>query len=45
MKEKDEQNVRRRIYDALNVMIAAGIVKKEGKMIWATRTRQRNKGK
>lgn len=26
--EKDEKNVRRRVYDALNVLIAAGVLKK-----------------
>jgi len=31
-KTKDEKNVRRRVYDALNVLIAAGIIKKEGKV-------------
>ena len=30
-KNKDEHNVKRRVYDALNVLIAAGILKKEGK--------------
>jgi len=29
--EKDEKNVRRRVYDALNVLIAAGVLKKNEK--------------
>jgi len=29
---KDEKNVRRRVYDALNVLIAAGIIQKNGKV-------------
>ncbi|KRX05110.1 hypothetical protein PPERSA_06744 [Pseudocohnilembus persalinus] len=30
---KEEQNVKRRVYDALNVLIAAGVIKKEGKQV------------
>ena len=30
---KDEQNVKRRVYDALNVLIAADILKKDGKKV------------
>lgn len=30
-KRKDEHNVKRRVYDALNVLIAAGLLRKEGK--------------
>lgn len=30
---KEEQNVKRRVYDALNVLIAAKILKKEGKLV------------
>lgn len=26
--DKDEKNIRRRVYDALNVLIAAGVLKK-----------------
>ena len=29
--EKDEKNVRRRVYDALNVLIAAGVLQKNHK--------------
>lgn len=29
--EKDEKNVRRRVYDALNVLIAAGVLQKNQK--------------
>ena len=32
IKTKDEKNVRRRVNDALNVLIAAGIIKKDGKV-------------
>lgn len=30
---KEEQNIKRRVYDALNVLISAGILIKEGKMV------------
>jgi len=30
---KEEQNIKRRVYDALNVLIAAGILIKEGKLV------------
>jgi len=33
MESKEEQNVKRRVYDALNVLIAAGVIKKEGKLV------------
>ncbi|CAD8171636.1 unnamed protein product [Paramecium octaurelia] len=32
---KDEQNIKRRVYDALNVMIASRVLKKEGKKVKA----------
>ena len=35
MKAKDEQNVKRRVYDALNVLIAADVLKKEGKKVFS----------
>lgn len=31
---RDEQNVKRRVYDALNVLIAADILKKDGKVVF-----------
>ena len=30
---KEEQNIKRRVYDALNVLISAGILIKAGKMV------------
>ena len=30
---KDEKNIRRRVYDALNVLVAADIIKKQGKKV------------
>jgi hypothetical protein len=30
---KEEQNVKRRVYDALNVLISAGVLTKEGKKV------------
>lgn len=30
---KDEKNIRRRVYDALNIMIAAKLIAKEGKKV------------
>ena len=35
LKNKDEQNVKRRVYDALNVLISANLLKKEGKIVRA----------
>jgi REP element-mobilizing transposase RayT len=35
-KEREERNVRRRVYDALNVMIASGVIKKNHKYIFWT---------
>lgn len=32
-KEKEEKNIRRRVYDALNVLIAAGVMGKKGKLV------------
>lgn len=32
-KNKDEHNVKRRVYDALNVLIAAGMLQKQGKEV------------
>ena len=45
---KEEKNVRRRVYDALNVLIAAGMLKKQGKFVtWRSeplkRTSKRSK--
>ena len=31
---KEEQNIKRRVYDALNVLISSGILKKEGKKVY-----------
>jgi hypothetical protein len=31
--EKWEKNVKRRVYDALNVLYAAGVLRKEGKLV------------
>jgi hypothetical protein len=32
-KSKDEQNIKRRVYDALNVLMSADILKKNGKYV------------
>jgi maltose-binding protein MalE len=32
--QKWEKNVRRRVYDALNVLYAAGVLRKEGKHVF-----------
>ncbi len=32
-RRKDEHNVKRRVYDALNVLISAGLLRKEGKEV------------
>ncbi|CAK69884.1 unnamed protein product (macronuclear) [Paramecium tetraurelia] len=37
---KDEQNIKRRVYDALNVMIASKVLKKEGKKVISDRQRK-----
>ncbi|KRX01514.1 hypothetical protein PPERSA_01417 [Pseudocohnilembus persalinus] len=31
--QKDEQNIKRRVYDALNVLIAANVIQKHGKVV------------
>lgn len=33
IENKDEQNIKRRVYDALNVLIALGVLKKDGRKI------------
>jgi hypothetical protein len=35
-KQRDEQNIKRRVYDALNVLIAANIITKKGKKVIST---------
>jgi hypothetical protein len=30
---KEEKNIRRRVYDALNVLISAGVIQKNGKIV------------
>ena len=35
---KDEKNVKRRVYDALNVLIASDVLKKKGKMVYSDET-------
>lgn len=34
--KKDEKNIRRRVYDALNVLIAVGVIQKNGKKVQPT---------
>lgn len=38
---KEEQNIKRRVYDALNVLISAGILIKEGKKVRKNETNQK----
>jgi transcription factor Dp-1 len=33
LESKDEQNIKRRVYDALNVMIASKVLRKDGKKV------------
>lgn len=33
MQSKDAQNVKRRVYDALNVLISAGVLARDGKIV------------
>lgn len=33
LQQKDEQNIKRRVYDALNVLIASGVIAKSGKSV------------
>jgi hypothetical protein len=33
IEDKGEKNIRRRVYDALNVQVAAGVLEKRGKFI------------
>ena len=39
---KDEQNVKRRVYDALNVLIAADVLRKEGKVVYCDESANTN---
>lgn len=41
LQSKEEKNVRRRVYDALNVLISAGIIKKTGKVFNKTKFARR----
>ena len=34
--EKWEKNVKRRVYDALNVLYAAGVLQKDGKLVFCS---------
>lgn len=34
---RDEQNIKRRVYDALNVLIAADVISKRGKIVQISR--------
>lgn len=38
----EEMNIKRRVYDALNVLIAVGILKKENRKIMSNLTQRRN---
>ncbi len=38
---REEQNIKRRVYDALNVLISAGILIKEGKRVRKNETNQK----
>lgn len=37
VENKEEQNIKRRVYDALNVLIALGVLKKDGRRIVSDR--------
>jgi hypothetical protein len=37
MQNKEEQNIKRRVYDALNVLIALGVLRKDGRKIVSNR--------
>jgi hypothetical protein len=37
MQAKEEQNIKRRVYDALNVLISLGVLIKEGRKITCSR--------
>lgn len=39
--EKDERNIKRRVYDAINVLVAAGVVTKENNKIQLVNIKQR----
>jgi len=40
MQEKEEQNIKRRVYDALNVLISLGALVKEGRKITVSTSRK-----
>jgi len=33
----DEKNIKRRVYDALNVLVAAGLLRKDGKKVFCNK--------
>lgn len=40
---KDEQNIKRRVYDALNVLIALGVLRKDGRKIVSDKIAKKDK--
>lgn len=44
-KAKDEQNIKRRVYDALNVLISADVLKKNGKHVMSQQDSMSDKNK
>jgi len=40
-REKEEKNIRRRVYDAINVLISADVLRKEGKIVRLNITQKR----
>lgn len=35
LESKDESNIKRRVYDALNVMVASEILRRDGRLVFA----------
>lgn len=42
---KDSQNIKRRVYDALNVLISAGVLVRDGKVVSIDPSVSKNAGK
>ena len=45
MEYKDEKNIKRRVYDALNVLVSAQVLKKDGKQVICEHSYPTNKNK
>ena len=43
--QREEQNVKRRVYDALNVLLAVGVIRKDGRKVATLSANSKHTGK